>query len=237
MDRKLIIISKKSDDILKNNLKKLGHVFELSENVSLSEFESCHPDMQICKINDSFCVVSPDIDNDIIEVFSEYNISYKKGETFLSEKYPKNIAYNVLIGDKIFIHNIDYTDKLILKYLFELNKKAVCVKQGYSGCSSIFVKDIILTSDYGVYKKAVKENIKTILFRNPELIKLHGFEHGFLGGCCGYSDDTGLLINCSSDFLPEYFINELVYNGINFKCIGAGELTDIGGIIIFTGHL
>ena len=117
-----------------------------------------------------------------------------------------------------------------------MKKEAVCVKQGYCGCSSIFAGNVLITSDYGIYKKATNFNFETILFENPGMIFLDGFDHGFIGGCCGYNNATDLLINCSDDFLPFEFKKKLEDYNVKYNCVGEGRLTDIGGIIIFTGQ-
>ena len=39
----------------------------------------------------------------LLNFLSENKIEFEYGKTILSKEYPYNIAYNVLIGDKIFI--------------------------------------------------------------------------------------------------------------------------------------
>ena len=236
MTTHLIVVSEEADSLLKENLKKIGKVIELSPSSALYNGESCHPDMRICRISESHCVVSPDLDKNILDKFDESGISYEIGQTILTKKYPENIAYNVSVGDKIYFHNIEFTDGILSEKLEQFGKRAVNVKQGYSGCSSIFAGETLITSDMGIYKKALTEKLKTILFKNPESIILKGFDHGFIGGCCGFHEATGLLVNCANEYLPEDFIVELNKNNIRYSCIGEGKLTDIGGIIIFTGH-
>lgn len=236
MSKNFIIISKDSDLFLKKNLKLYGEVLEISPSEYLDRREGAHPDMRICKITDSCCIVAPDIVDEIECFFKKFGISFCIGKTFLKKKYPENIAYNVLVGDKIFFHNTEYTDGILLDKLYEMKKDAVFVKQGYSGCSSIFAGNVLITSDYGIYKKASSLAIETVLFENPERILLDGFDHGFIGGCCGYNNETGLLINCSENFLPFDFKENLNKKDIKYTCIGNGPLTDIGGIVIFTSH-
>jgi len=234
MKKHLIFISEDSDEVLKENLKSYGDIFEISHSKYLDKREGSHPDMRISKISESLCVISPDISGEIGPLLKSYGVEFYVGVTYLSEEYPKNIAYNVLIGDKIFFHNIKYTDSVVLEKIQGTVKKVIDVKQGYAGCSSIFAGDVLITSDNGIYKNA--ENINRLLFKYPETILLNGFEHGFIGGCMGFSKDTGLLINCSDAFLPEDFRRNLIAQNIKFQCVGAGRLTDIGGILIFTGH-
>lgn len=233
----LILVSEEADNVLKENLKKIGKVIEVSASPVLYRGEACHPDMRICKISDSYCIVSPDLDKKILDALDEYGIKFDVGQTILAQKYPENIAYNVSVGEKIYFHNIDFTDRTLKAKLESEGKRGLKVKQGYSGCSSVFCGDVLVTSDMGVYKKAVAEKLSAILFKDPHSIILNGFDHGFIGGCCGFSEETGLLINCAEKYLPEKFADELNLNSISYKCIGSADLTDIGGIIIFTGHL
>ncbi|MBE7065646.1 MAG: hypothetical protein E7384_07555 [Ruminococcaceae bacterium] len=221
---------------MKDNLRKQGSVFELNHCGTLDERESAHPDMHICRISESFCVVSPYAAEFVETFFLENGIGFTVGNTFLSPEYPENIAYNVSVGDKIFFHNTKHTDKTILEMLINSGKRPVNVKQGYSGCSSIFADVKVITSDYGIFKTCKKENITAVLFKEPKQILLSGFANGFMGGSCGYSKETGLLINCSEEYLPSDFRCELDRQNIKYTCVGSGRITDIGGILIFTGH-
>lgn len=85
-----------------------------------------------------------------------------------------------------YIHN-DFTEENIERSLKERNFKHLFVKQGYSRCSIIPLRESLITSDYGIYK-ALKDKVNIILLDNDK-IELDGFDRGFIGGTCGLVQD------------------------------------------------
>lgn len=104
----------------------------------------------------------------------------------VSEKYPKDSIYNLLRFKDFYIHN-DFTEENIERILKERNYKHLFVKQGYSRCSIIPLRESLLTCDYGIYK-ALKDRVDIILLDNDK-IELDGFDQGFIGGTCGLIQD------------------------------------------------
>ena len=233
---RIFVVSENADDVLLHNLKKHGKVLILKRHSSLLPSESAHVDMQLNRITDKLCVYASGLDNNIIDCLESEGIELIAGSVVLKEKYPFNIAYNVLHSDKIYFHNVKFTDPVLKALLDERKMKSINVKQGYAGCSGIFVNDILITSDKGIATAAEMNNIEYIYFNNPQCILLEGFDHGFIGGCCGYDKELGLLINCNENNMPECLKFDLKTKDISYLCVGKSVLTDIGGIAVFTGQ-
>ena len=62
----------------------------------------------------------------------------------------------------ILIHNLNFTDKKILDYCKD--KKTINVKQGYTKCSILPVKEkAIITNDKGIYDTLKNEDFDILL--------------------------------------------------------------------------
>lgn len=111
----------------------------------------------------------------------------------------------------------------------EGNYKHLYSKQGYSRCSIVPMADKILTSDYGIYK-SLKNKIEVVLLKK-ERISLDGFANGFLGGCCGFFEDT-LLFNGNIEKLNSYNIIKDEADKSNIRLLYPScNLVDTGSIL------
>lgn len=197
------------------------------------EAVSTHPDMQICNIYNNRFVCEPSLYDYYVEKLSEYGAEVIKGEAVLSSTYPYDISYNVLITDKILLHNIKHTDKKILSYAESTDISIYNVKQGYTKCATCVVNDnALITSDEGIYGVCKKNKIDCLLVEKDR-IKLGDRYDGFIGGCCGMIDCQTLLF--CGDIYSHKSYNEIVdflekYN-ITPVSSSAEMLTDIGSII------
>ena len=176
----MLIISYKASKDLKNFLKANGYSFiETIPNPNLDPRIADHPDLSLFKLDEKTLVVDE-------EVFSYYEekldgINLIKGEV-VSNKYPKDALYNIVRFKNFYIHN-DFTEKNIRKYFDENNIVRLKVKQGYTRCSVIPLPNLLISSDYGIYK-ALKDKIDIRLVASDK-VELDGFDQGFLGGTCG----------------------------------------------------
>ncbi len=187
-----------------------------------------HPDIFFCQNNDRL-IVAPNTPYIYIEQFLENDIDFSIGFVLVGNQYPQTSHYNAVITDEYVVHNSKYTDKVISE--MNTNKKFIDVKQGYTRCNLLPVGDAFITSDRGIEKQLLSENI-LCLFVNSDDILLPGFKHGFFPGACGVIHNN-IIINGNLSYLPdgneikefalqqEYTITEL----------HDGPVMDIGSII------
>lgn len=176
----MLIISNKASLDFKSFLADQNIEFiETIDNPNLDMRIADHPDLSLYALDKDNIIVAA-------EVFDYYKNKLTgknmiKGSS-VSEKYPKDSIYNLLRFKDFYIHN-DFTEENIERILKERNYKNLFVKQGYSRCSIIPLRESLLTSDYGIYK-TLKDKVNIILLDNDK-IELDGFDQGFIGGTCG----------------------------------------------------
>ncbi|MCI5972675.1 MAG: hypothetical protein MRZ08_06495 [Anaerococcus sp.] len=176
----MLIISNKASLYFKSFLADQNIEFiETIDNPNLDMRIADHPDLSLYALDKDNIIVAA-------EVFDYYKNKLTgknmiKGSS-VSEKYPKDSIYNLLRFKDFYIHN-DFTEENIERILKERNYKNLFVKQGYSRCSIIPLRESLLTSDYGIYK-TLKDKVNIILLDNDK-IELDGFDQGFIGGTCG----------------------------------------------------
>lgn len=176
----MLIISYKASEAFKNFLLANDFSFiETIPNPNLDQRIDDHPDLSLFKLTDDTIIVDEGVYDYYKETLAGYNVI--KGEK-VGEKYPRDSIYNIVRFKDYYIHN-DITERNIENYFKENRVNHLKVKQGYTRCSIIPLKNILITSDYGIYK-ALREKIAIKLVDNDEVI-LDGFAQGFLGGTCG----------------------------------------------------
>ena len=177
----MLIISYKASKDLKIFLKANGYSFiETTPNPNLDPRIADHPDLSLFKLDEKTLVV----DEEVFPYYEEKldGVNLIKGGS-VSKKYPKDALYNIVRFKNLYIHN-DFTEKNIRKYFDENNIGRLKVKQGYTRCSVIVLPNLLITSDYGIYK-ALKDKIDIRLV-DSDKVELDGFDQGFLGGTCGF---------------------------------------------------
>ena len=180
----MLIISNKASSEFKNFLTNQNIDFiETIDNPNLDKRIADHPDLSLFVLDRDNIIVAE-------EVYSYYKerLPHKKliKGSSVFKKYPKDCIYNLFTFKDFYIHN-DFTEENIERILKEKDYKHLFVKQGYSRCSIIPLRESLLTSDYGIYK-ALKDKVDIILLENDK-IELDGFDQGLIGGTCGVFDD------------------------------------------------
>jgi hypothetical protein len=222
----MLIISHKSSLEFKDFLDRNNFSWiETIDNPNLDKRIADHPDLTIFNIDNKSLV----IDKNMVDYYKK---SIKNKDIISGQEvgntYPKDSIYNVYKASDYYIHN-DYTENHIQKYMKEGNYKHLYSKQGYSRCSIVPMADKILTSDYGIYK-SLKNKIEVVLLKK-ERISLDGFANGFLGGCCGFFEDT-LLFNGNIEKLNSYNIIKDEADKSNIRLLYPScNLVDTGSIL------
>lgn len=144
-----------------------------------------HVDIQlnILSKKDKLVIVSKDINKSFLSSLKDKKINYVLSHNSLGFKYPDDIILNGLILEKFFIHNLNFTDKTLLES--QKNKKNIHVKQGYTKCSVLPIReDSIITSDKNIAKELLNYNFNVLLIPSGDIL-LPTLNYGFIGGTGG----------------------------------------------------
>lgn len=224
------IVDFRINDEEKQNLINLGVEIILCPPCRLLYDSVCgHPDMQIHFIDKHTVIVHKDMNEIFINKLISIGLNVILSKNSLTDKYPEDIILNALNLPNLFVHNLKYTDKILLNNV--QNKKLINVSQGYTKCSCAPVnKNAIITSDPSILKTLEGENIDILKIPSGDII-LPGLDYGFIGGCCG------ILYNYMIFFgdLNYYAYSEKIINFLgkyNLKPIflRKGKLIDRGSI-------
>lgn len=230
----LALVDKRITIDMKNKLNNLNiNIIESSPCVETYDAISCHPDITLLKINGNNIIVAPNVYDYYSEKLVPLGFNIIKGDSFIKNKYPYNIGYNVAIFGKYAIHNFKYTDKKILEFLDKNNFIKINVKQGYCKCSICIVDESsIITSDEGIYKEVMKHDIDCLLIKKGH-IDLFDLNYGFIGGCSGLISKDDLVFFGDISKHPNY--NEIKKfiesKNKNIICLSTEKLLDLGSLI------
>ena len=222
----MLIISYKANEDFKAFLKAKGYSFiETIPNPNLDPRIDDHPDLSLFKLDEKTLVVDREVFPYYEEKLKGFNLIV--GEA-VSKKYPKDALYNIVKFKNFYIHN-DFTEKNIRKYFDENNINLLKVRQGYSRCSIIPLGNVLLTSDYGIYK-SLKDKIDIRLLESDK-VELDGFDQGFLGGTCGFVGNKLIFTGDIRKHKAYHDIKEICQSQ-NIEIIFPDfQLIDLGSII------
>lgn len=167
----------------------------------------------------------------------EIDIPFSKAvNNIAADEYPYHILLNSLVMKRHVFCNKKYADTKILEVCDKINKEIVSVRQGYTRCAAAVVSEnALMTADESIYRAAVKLGYDVLKIQEGH-IKLPGFSHGFIGGCCALLESNQLFFTGDVTQHPDYDAiksftqNHSVYINLLDKC----ELTDIGGMVLLT---
>ncbi|MFZ4400114.1 MAG: DUF6873 family GME fold protein [Bacteroidales bacterium] len=226
-----ILIDHRIPDEAKKNLSAYGQLIEFKSNSITYNTIASHPDIYCCQTPDQL-IIAPNTPSDVIDSLFFKNIQYVVGNQFVGSEYPYTSHYNAVVTKDFLIHNIDNTERKIVEFC--TGKKTIKVKQGYTRCNLIAIKNTsFITSDKGIYKQ-MKTNMNiSALYVNPDKIILTDQKNGFFGGCCGIFRNKLFIIG-SLNFLEHgVAVKEFTLsNGIEIIELYNGPLYD-GGSIFF----
>lgn len=213
-----VFVSAAAHPLLLAYLRAIGHrvvPVKAGEPPPVYAAVSCHPDIYMCKLG-----AMPDAP------------VYMGERSRLTLDYPGNIRYNAVAIGKYFIHNLRYTDPVLLKCVTDFTK--INVKQGYTKCNVAVIDERrLITSDRGIYKavRAAAPELEVLLIAEGQVL-LPGLPGGFLGGTCGRVGARMIFngdLSAHSDFsCITRFIAGAGLETVYFK---EYRLTDIGSII------
>ena len=207
-----VIVSRDAGKELKNHLSEKADLMIFEPIDTVAEPVRCHPDLVYCRLKE--------------------DIIFMGNERLLKPVYPGDIIYNGFSTGKYFIHDLEHTERQLLKAVNDLELIPVNVKQGYACCSIVPVdEDSIITYDRGIAKAAEAAGL-SVLTIGPGHVELPGYDTGFIGGTSGRVGDE-IIFNGDLSAHPDYFaIKDFIEErGLKVKYFSGYPLRDIGSII------
>lgn len=207
-----VIVSRDAGKELKNYLSEKADLMIFEPIDTVAEPVRCHPDLVYCRLKE--------------------DIIFMGNERLLKPVYPGDIIYNGFSTGKYFIHDLEHTERQLLKAVNDLELIPVNVKQGYACCSIVPVdEDSIITYDRGIAKAAEAAGL-SVLTIGPGHVELPGYDTGFIGGTSGRVGDE-IIFNGDLAAHPDcqairQFIEE---RGLKIRYFSGYPLRDIGSII------
>ncbi|GKU23922.1 DUF6873 family GME fold protein [Clostridium folliculivorans] len=193
-----------------------------------------HPDIQLNILDNNTVLVQKDMSANFIAELKNLGLNPVFSDKSLSSKYPEDIILNAVNLKDTFIHNINFTDKMLLKYIE--HKRLINVTQGYTKCSCAIVSDkAIITSDIKIHNELIAKDFDVLLLP-PGHIDLPGLNYGFIGGTCGLLSKKEIIFYGN---LKNYKYGELVLSFLDkyqVKPIFLSDtpLVDRGSLMFFS---
>jgi len=212
------------------NLHKYGEYLPfITENITQNAIAG-HPDIFFCPVDEKM-IVAPNIPAVYIDFLLEKKVDYVTGKTIVGNQKQNTTPYNAVITDKYVIHNSRFTDVSILEAT--KNKIFIDVKQGFTRCSLMPLKDDnFLVSDKGIEKKLQEYELNCHFF-SPEEIILPGLTYGLIGGCMGAYQNKVFIIG-RLKYHSDGDKTKLLLRNLNYEIVELydGKLFD-GGSLFF----
>jgi len=162
------------------------------------------------------------------------------GESFVGEKYPEDIKYNICQIGKNVIHNFKYTDRKILDIIQQKNLNKINISQGYANCSiAVINENAVIVTDSKIAEVLEKAEIDVLCLDYLPDIKLLDKQNkfskmnGFIGGAISRVDDKIIVFgnlkkidykNKIRNFIKKYNLEIIDFDGL--------EVIDYGGSIV-----
>lgn len=200
---KYLIVDYRINEEEENNLLNLGyHLMHCPRCGILYDAVCGHPDMLVNLLDKKTVIVHKDMDKVFINKLRTLNIDVLLTEKSLGRSYPEDIILNAVNLDNLFMHNIKFSDPLLLRLV--QGKQLINIKQGYTKCSTAIISSsAAITSDVKISKQLLSHGLD-VLFLPPGDIVLPGLNYGFIGGCCGLIEENVIAF----------------YGNLNYYCYG-----------------
>ncbi len=224
-----IIADKRIPEQAMIRLASIGSLIPFASQGLTYDSISGHPDVFMCQTPHGV-VVAPNTPVEVMVAIEKPSMRSIIGATKAGSEYPGSAAYNAFVNASFFIHNLAYSDSILMKYCNTLT--FLHVRQGYARCNLVEVGGLYITSDRGI-EKVLKQSRMDVLFVDPGQIKLPGQRHGFFGGCTGVLNDTLFLLGACDHFEQGKVLKEeLRQRDVALVELYDGPLWD-GGSILF----
>ena len=192
-----------------------------------------HADMLICVIDKAvFCYEDYyKAHKPIFEEIEKLGYTVVTTSAKCKSKYPKDISLNVFVACKKIFCKKEYVAKEILEYARINGYEIINVKQGYTACSCLRLKDnVVVTGDMGM-KRVLEENGFEVFSFDNSKIFLNGYNCGFIGGSAGVLDNKIYFFGPREIFEENEELKSFL-NEENFQLVSIlnDRVYDFGGI-------
>ena len=208
-------------------LKDYGKIVRTKSNKNLMKGLDTHPDILVHPLPNGEIVVDRDNLEYYKKIFPDKNLIPSQSK--LSKKYPRDVALNAFTFKNYFIHNLKYTDEVLLDYYKNFGYELINIKQGYGKCSCLVTEDFIITSDPGIYE-SLRDFIPIYKIDHGG-IRLQNFNYGFIGGATGV---LGKKIFFTGDFSHHSSHEEIlkIINNYDYEIeiLSKDQIEDYGSI-------
>lgn len=224
---KYVIVAENFPEEAAEKLKAYGKVVRTRANKNLLRGLDTHTDILTHPLPSGEIVVDRDNLEYYKKIFPDKKIL--PSHSILSKEYPKDVSLNAFTFKNYFIHNLKFTDKVLLDYYKNSGYEMIDIKQGYGKCSSLVTEDFIITSDGGIYE-SLRDFIPIYKIKHGE-IRLQNFNYGFIGGATGV---LGKKIFFTGDFSHHSSHEEILkiikkYN-YEIEILSKDQIEDFGSI-------
>ena len=231
---KYLIIAENFPEKSLKILKEYGKIARTKSNKNLMKGLDTHTDILVHPLPSGELVVDRENFEYYKKIFPDKNIL--PSHSILSKKYPKDVPLNAFSFKNYFIHNLKFTDKVLLDYYKNFGYEMINIKQGYGKCSCLVTNDFIITSDGGIYE-SLRDFIPIYKINHGE-IRLQNFNYGFIGGASGV---LGKKIFFTGDFSHHSSHEEILkiikkYN-YEIEILSKDPIEDFGSIYFIWGSL
>lgn len=224
---KYVIVAENFPEKSLKRLKEYGKIVRTKSNKNLMKGLDTHTDILVHQLPSGELVVDRENFEYYKKIFPDKNIL--PSHSILSKKYPKDAPLNAFSFKNYFIHNLKFTDKVLLDYYKNSGYEMINIKQGYGKCSCLVTNDFIITSDGGIYE-SLRDFIPIYKINHGE-IKLQNFNYGFIGGASGV---LGKKIFFTGDFSYNSSHEEIlkIINKYNYEIeiLSKDPIEDFGSI-------
>lgn len=176
-----ILVAENFPEDSAEKLKAYGEVVRTRANKKLLRGLETHTDILVHQLPSGELVVDRDNLEYYKKILPDKNII--PSHSILSKDYPKDVPLNAFTFKNYFIHNLKFTDQVLLDYYKNSAYEMINIKQGYGKCSCLVTEDFIITSDRGIYG-SLRDLIPIYKINHGE-IRLQNFNYGFIGGASG----------------------------------------------------
>ncbi|MCK5775801.1 MAG: hypothetical protein KAH25_06490 [Bacteroidales bacterium] len=224
----LIIIDARIPEEVKSVLSEIGLVYEIKSEGIVYDSIKGHPDIFLFQM-DELVILAPNAPLSLKEILKKERITFLRGKSKLSNKFPDTVFYNAVYTEHYLIHKKGLTDSCIIH---EADKKEfIDVNQAYTRCNLLPLPDgSFITSDKSIEKALAEKGIEVHYFTSGDVL-LEDQDHGFLGGCLGVLDHTIYMIG-NLNFYKEGARLRQLFLSKNIKLVELynGPLVDGGGL-------
>lgn len=234
----IAIYDKRFPDRHKEALRKklpdvLFHPFSVPKNNNVYESIIYHPDIYLFQLNQKIIIHSKGLPGETLDLLKKSGMELIEGKRIPNGIYPDTAYYNAVSIGNYFLHNLKYTDPVILDNAKKQGFEIINVSQGYVRCSVVILNDnTVITSDNGIAESLKKLNFNVLKISQGS-VELPGEKYGFLGGASGLMPDGRVLFVGDIDYHPDVLkIKAFLYNHkVNYITLKNLPLYDCGTIL------